>query len=1089
LESENTKTLIIDKQIDEKSVDDRKIIYMLPYPIGCLYHNLLFREKAEEFFSFYDVSFTASVILKYLSTIAVADYYEHYKKGKWVSENINSVILNYYKPYSTTSSYELLKTIMSEPPGNNVYSIVFDFREYLLTQINPGAVPAFIENKCQVIDLFRYFDSYENEINSSKYTGIEPPRQVLDNFLNLLRYIILSLLPILELEMLSPVKGQDAYNSLIAQGTSIVTGKIKYKNNNDFLNIHDGKMFLRTTFNTLLPLYPFVCLRESEIDPQKDRGRILFLKDCSATFTAYIDFIERRNYYGEKILPDISRDISSFIKTLQTSFFRKPETSSSLAIDFNSFINLHKTFYIESVRLKEVVNSFIAKNNHHYGIIKGRPGHGKTTFLANFITDRKNDPIVYHFVRPMNNWDNSALCLGSMIEQMLRLTGEHDKKTSEITDKLGVLPNKFLQVLSDTASYAESKGKKLILVIDSVDRFKDLQLLMAVFPSRLPDNTIVLFSISSDSESNKEEIDLTHLGSNLVIFEDKLLPGFSVEEIEKYINKFGVFNIEQHLAVELSRKIYQASFGGEPLLVRLFLDSMRVGQIKINDLLNLDEKPEDWTMLQWKNHLLNDRYYRTKIWTSIYAVPKYNDESGYYFSYQILGLLALLRHSTDDEELASFFEKEVYEVKKYRHLLNKFLFNEKDKFYIKFPFVDYLDRSLFTTRDLIGFNQMIINCYESFSRTGEENKRNYNDFSTNSLMCLADHYCQLGQLTGDYSGLLNLESDEDFRMEQGVRTGAGTVLRGLKLAIDAAIETGEISNYMKFGFLFNDVDTNGIKHGLSPIVTYAINGDFNSALQIVRKIPNEQLRYILLLFLAWLMMKSGNKSLCVEVIKEALAVPRAGIYEDFKNFLFEIIGTFLGNGITDIMKVLKKDVDERVTINCYGELADTLEKQPELLIKISTDAAMYLRRLADDTLRSEFIEVFARIVTKIKHVIKNRQFFENLVFEAWNIADEIVRCKTLAMLAETIADIDLFRSTELYQEILRHIGSMKDDSIERIKLEAFITGRAAKLGNNDWAVEVFNALIDRSSEFPEERTELNHTEKLQLQRFTLQTRF
>lgn len=1065
MKTDTHKTSFLVELTSEEKQKRTYFISTLPYPLGYLYRELILRVEMGEYCSFYDITELSTALLRYLTSIAVADYVGKFEKGDLNCSEINQQILGYLRSPSNSKSRSLLKSILEFYIRENVKLEVEPLKKLLKAGEDSRKLPEFFDARGKLIDVFLYFCRLEEELDRESFKFSEPSVKTFASYLDLFEYLVEQLEPVLQIDLKVPVTGFE-YNTLDARGVSLEPANTNYENGEEVVKEFDRQPTLYLDPTKSFSLYPFVCLEKDNLEEPRQRGSLLFVYQASLSGVTFTDFVSRRQVVGSQLNEKLINRLEEIVRDLQAEAPREQKPPTSPIINFDDFINFHDQFYLDRSALRKEVEGFIYGNNRHYGLITAQIGKGKTAFLANLVKEKKDHPVVYHFIRDVNSLDDPVIILRSLIGQLMKIGGVYEKSSAEIPGELKALEEKFLTVLERTAADCKKNNERLLLIIDGIDVAREPEKVVELLPDSLPDNVVGIISARIDEQDSEPLIDLSGLGARVIKFKNCPLKGFDVDEIPLFLQKVGFVVEDKTLPQKLLEKIYYSTFGGDPLMMQLLIEAVRLEQIKFKELIRLDEKPSDWSLQRWKEHLLTDEYFRCEVLLPLYSPARIPDDPNRYFSDKILGLFTALDHSVTDEDLAQLLRAELYRVKQYRRLLNKFLMAQDDNYSIRHHSLREVFSHLYTTRDYLRYRRMIINFYEVTRRVEGVARRDCKSLSRNALRFLPEQYFKVGEITGDYQGLWDLESDENFRWEQGLKIGVRSILRGLENAIDAAIKKDNINEFMKFSFLYNDVESGGIRGGLSTIVTQALEGNYNEAMNLIRKIPDEAFQYKQMLFLAWLLARSNDFMNCMEILDEALLLPGATFEENDEDLIFKIVENIIEIGIAEGLDILKTGIEEERIVRYYSRLADLLKDYPALILNLATGASMQLRKTRNEEVKGRFIVEFAGIIIKLDDEIKRRQFFENFVFEAKNLEDETIKYRTLADLGEIAVKDNPERAEDLLREILDELKDMGPHSPLRYKLEAVVAGKAARMEKEEWAAEIFNDIIQNASNLP-----------------------
>jgi len=1073
LSKNKSKTaLLIEDSIEmmNRRVD---FIKSLPFPISLMYKDLIVRSKFGEDISFFDVSRFPTLILKYLSFIAISDYLKSINEGNWSSREVNSMILDYFDLADGRKAHRIIQTILQEFSGRGL-SPAIEGMKNLLNVCPPGKfLPDFVDKNALLIDLFIYFFRLEDELSRGSYLLNSPPSATIQSYIALIEYIVTRLFPVLS-HPLCVLTDEDQGGCFIARGLDIESEK------KDIPEEYKDKAVLEVDGKKIIQLHPFISLK---LNSRGIPETLLFLHRASNNACSYMDYFTSRETRIIDPEDDLAGDVIGIIKKLRSDAPEKKVEPSSPIVNFDSFINSNIRQFTGRKAICKEIEGFIIGKNRKYAVLTGETGRGKTTLLCKIVNDKKDYPCIYHFVRDTNDLDNPTVILRSLIGQLMIIIGDFHLHWRDIPRDIPALVDMFNEKLANAADRCKRNEEKLIFIFDGLDGASDPDEILNILPSSLPDNVTAIISLGileeDDAVTGKKKgdlkVDLPFGEGILHRFKNCPLESFTPEETTEFLTKSELSYHKEKRRRDIISRIHWASLAGEPQILKLLADSIKCSQFSPGDILRFEEKPPEMEVSQWREHLLSDEYYRINILLPLYTPVENPGVTELTFPYDLLGILLLINHPLNDDDLAYIFGTDMYRVMKNRRSLNKFLLLEDKLYSPRDRVLRQVFLNLFTHKDLIRFHRKIIDFYEIRKFHRDRYILDSKELSQNALKYLPHHYYTLGNLTGDFSELFEAVGNDRFRMEQGLKLGIPAILESLKLAISAAIKTDDIDALMKYGFLYDDIQSGGIKGGLSMIVTQAVEGNFTEALDIVRKIQDQPFRYKQMLFIAWLLARSDDFLKTMEILDEALLIPGATFSAEDEDLIFKITEKLIGMGIAEGLDILKTGVDEERVVSYYSRLAGILADYPDLILRIATGISMQLRKISDESLKSKFIVEFGRIIIGLDDEIKKRQFFENLIYEARNLDDENIRYTTLMELALVFREVDLVRCEDIFRrDILEQLEEMGDYSSLRFSLEAKVAGKVATIGNQEWAIELFEDVIQRALRLmiPEEKADI-----------------
>ncbi|MCD4785148.1 MAG: ATP-binding protein [Candidatus Eremiobacteraeota bacterium] len=1059
------KTALLTEDSSEMMKKRIELINSFPFPISLLYKDLIIRAKLGEDISFFDVSRFPAIILKYLSFVTISDYLKYSNEKKCSSREINRMILDYFDSPDEKRAHGIINSILSEFVDRELSPSAEGLMKLLSVCPDSKFLPDFVDRKASLIDVFMYFFRIEEELNQGSYLLKEPSGRTIQSYFALIEYIVIQLAPILS-HPICVLDGKSPGSCSVARGTDIKSG------NMDIPEKYLHKAVLKVGGDSFVELHPFVSLKVSSGGSPET---LLFLHRASVNGCSYMDYLSSREIRIEEPGDGLAPDVIEILNRLRGDAPPKKVEPLSPIVNFDSFINSHAEHFVGREVLHKEIEGFIVGNNRKYAILTGETGRGKTALLCKLVNDKKKNPCIYHFVKNVGGLDRPGVILRSLIGQLMVISGEFNLHWRDIPRDLPTLINMFNEELATVAARCKRNEEKLIFVFDGLDDSQEPGEILDILPSSLPDNVVGIISVGISEDDGNLNVELPFGEGIIYRFKNCPLKSFTLEESGKFLKKAGLSFEKEKRPQDIINRIHWSSLAGEPLILKMLTDGIICNQFTPRGILCFEEKPPEMDISRWREYLLQDEYYRISVLMPLYTPVETPGITEGTFPYDLLGVLLMINHPVNDDNLASIFKTDIYRIMKNRRSLNKFLIFEDNLYSPCNNLLRQVFSNTFTHKDLIKFHEKIIDFYEIRKPHRDQYILDSKELGLNALKYLPHHYYMLGNLTGDYSRLFEALGNDRFRMEQGLRLGVPSILESLKLAIDAAIKSDDISALVKYGFLFDDIQSGGIKGGLSMIVTQSTEGNFTEALDIVRKIQDRPFKYKQMLFITWLIARSDDFLKTMEILDEALVIPGATFSEEDEDLIFKITETLIEMGIAEGLDILKTGVGEERVVRYYSRLAGILAGYPDLILKIATGISMQLRKISDESLKSKFIVEFGRIIIGLDDEIKKRQFFENLIYEARNLDDEKIKYTTLAELAQVFKEVDLVRCEDiLRRDILGELEEMGDYSVLRFSLEANMAGRIATIGNQDWAIELFEDVIERASKLmiPDEKADI-----------------
>ncbi len=1039
----------------------KNLVTNLPFPIGALYKNLLIKTGLEEKVSFFELTKLSAALLKYLSAVAISDYMSYFEEKKWSSPEINRAILDYFAAPNEKNAHKTTKLILTGFKENDFLPVIPGFLRLMEKCPTNTEIPDFIKIRGSLLDTFLFFFHLENEMNSGRFFLVEPSKEIVSGYFLLLEHILFQLYSIFNYPVFIPVR-EMPFNCYTIEGPCIRSQKIAFSGGEEFTDKYHFRAILHITEQKFMELHPFLYLHDVSGGKGITTGNLLFLHRASDTGYTYIDYHAGREIPISQLDKKLRPKIESFLQKLQTEAPMEKREKRQPLVSFREFIEFHSRFFVGRENLIKEIDQHINNSNQVYGLLTGKEGHGKTALLCQYINTHKETPIIYHFVRKIADLDKPVIILRSLVAQLMHIKGTLDIAWGDIPYKIADLVVMFREKLEDTAKFCRKNNEKLVFIIDSVDEIPYLRETLEIIPENLPDNVVGILSLETSDGTQDIGIDLHIKPEYIHFFNNCPMEPLSRKEITILLEKTGIELIQSQKLDLLVEKIYWTTQCGQPLIVKLVINSILSDQLNINTILSLPDKPESMNIGEWYAFLNDDDFYRTDFLEVLYGPTQPEDTGDQVLLYDILGALLLFQHTVSDDDLARAFRCDIFRIMENRRRLNKFLILEEGRYsFSNHRIMDYI-RPLFSIRDLIRIHAKIIDYYEVRKPAEEGGTLESHVISLDALRYLPLHYYLTGRLSNDYHLLFELLGDDHFRMEQGLRLSMKDMLESLELAINISVEKNDIKNLIRFGFLYDDIKNRGIKGGLSLIVSQAEEGNFKEAVEMTRKIQDESFKFRQMLFIVWMLARNNDFLKTMEFLDEALMMPGSTFHKEDEDFVFAVVEEVIGIGIAEGLDLLTSGVNEERIVSNYSRLADVLARYPDLVLNVVTSAAMQLRKISSEELKSKFILEFARINNQLDDEIKKRQFFENFIYEAKNLEDEQIRYKALADLAAIFVNVDRARCDDILKDALLDIENMGLLSPMRFKLEAYYAGMIARRGDEEWAAELFKNAMEAS---------------------------
>ena len=1060
----NTTSFILEESLG-MSERRKNLVTNLPFPMGALYKNLLIKTGLEEQVSFFEITKLSAALLKYLSAVAISDYLGYFEEKKWSSPEINRAILDYFAAPNEKNAHKTTKLILTGFKENEFMPVVPGFLRLLEKCPANTELPDFIKVRGSLLDTFLFFFHLENEMTSGRFFLVEPSKEIVSGYFLLMEHILFQLYSIFNYPVFIPVRGMP-FNCWAIEGPSIRHQKIAFSGEDEFTDKYHFKAILHLSDQKFMELHPFLYLQDASGGKGVSIGNLLFLHRASEAGYSYIDYHAGREIPISQLDKKLRPRIESFLKKLQAEAPMEKREKRQPLVSFKEFIEFHSRFFVGRENLIEEIDEHIKNNNQVYALLTGNEGHGKTALLCHYINTHKETPVIYHFVRKIADLDKPIVILRSLIAQLMHIKGTLDIAWEDIPYRIADLVEMFRDKLEDTAKFCRKNKEKLVFIIDSVDEIPYLRETLEIIPENLPDNVVGILSLEAPDGTQDIGIDLHIKPEYIRSFKNCPMESLSREEITILLNKTGLGLTQSQKPDLLVEKIFWATQCGQPLIVRLVINSILSAQLNFNTILSLPDKPESMNIGEWYAFLEDDDFYRTDFLETLYGPTQPDDTGDQVLLYDILGALLLFQHTVSDDDLARAFRCDIFRIMENRRRLNKFLILEEGRYsFSNHRIMDYI-RPLYSIRDLIRIHAKIIDYYEVRKPAIEGGTLESHVISLNALRYLPLHYYLTGRLSNDYQLLFDLLSDDHFRMDQGLRLSMKDMLESLELAINVAVEKNDIKNLIKFGFLYDDIKNRGIKGGLSLIVSQAEEGNFKEAIEMTRKIQDESFKFRQMLFIVWMLAHNNDFLKTMEFLDEALMMPGSTFHKEDEDFVFAVVEEVIGIGIAEGLDLLTSGVDETRIVSNYSRLSNILSSYPDLILNVVTSAAMQLRKISSEELKSKFILEFARINNQLDDEIKKRQFFENFIYEAKNLEDEQIRYKALADLAVIFINVDKARCDDILRDALLDIENMGLLSPMRFKLEAYYAGLIARMGDEEWASKLFKNAMEASYSLP-----------------------
>ena len=218
------------------------------------------------------------------------------------------------------------------------------------------------------------------------------------------------------------------------------------------------------------------------------------------------DWLERRlGLDPEEAHPRLMFNIEDWWLEPRSRPINRAEVLKALQIDSGT---LPQVFYVDPRTyiphpgFERKVDDLIASMQAGYVVIVGPPGSGKSTFIARYIQKREwqyHQPVIrYYCFTEVNDplfrqRVSKTEFLKSMIEQLWQQFGHLLPEEGRYDYSL----KKFYQLLTHLGQYFETRGKKLLMVVDGLDHAKradieDTKKLLNVLPGHLPQGVVCL---------------------------------------------------------------------------------------------------------------------------------------------------------------------------------------------------------------------------------------------------------------------------------------------------------------------------------------------------------------------------------------------------------------------------------------------------------------------------------------------------------------------------------------------------------------------------------------------------------------------
>lgn len=1030
----------------------------LPFPLSLMFKELLIKEEMGHEISPFQILYFASSLIKYTACITMADWCRYLDDKNLRVSEVNSSILKYLKTGCMQDAIRMIEIITQQMVKQNVPIFLRKLPEILKPCFTEVKTPSFFDPESTLINAFNCFVNFQKELTHGIYSLNNPPQKIVNDYFRIAEHLACNIGKIFEHSPIIPFPGKN-FNCYTTLGTIIRANNIRFDSQNVFVNKYKTKAVLYKSADHYLNLYPFVIAAGLDSGAGRDIN-LLFAVRASVDGCHYMDLWESREFITDTLTDkNLETAFGEILRKLQIDVPREKKEMLSPVLSFDDLIAYHKERFIPREIVSDKLHNFIKKAGGKYAVLYGLRGCGKTTLLCSLLFNMKEHPFIYHFARRINNHDKPQVVLRSLIGQLLKIRGTFEMDWGIVPYDIPSLINLFKDKLFETAAYCKKNNEKLVFIFDALDDLTFEDDSIPIIPQFLPENVVGIMSRRLFSDGGMSEI--PYPDEYLQNLEQFHLESFSLSEISSLLESRELLSDNKEEAENFSNKFYWASLKGDPLLAGLLSDCILADRIKKESIISLDKKlieQEDW-----KAKILEDDHYRVNIFNKMLNPDGGEFDPSCNLIPFIAGLINTAYHPLSCHQSAQIIRTDAVKILPLMRQLNPYLTRERDGvYYSNLEFADHFNKYL-TKNDKIDLTRKLIEFYGVKLRKDSIRNLDFKSLSAEALSFLPEHFYRLGMLTEDYSGLYELAGNDQFRLEQGLRHNVHEILDTLHLAVNASIEQNDIPNLIKFGFLYDDIKSGGIKGGLSLIISQAVEGSLNEALKMVRKIPDESFKYRLLLFLVWLTSKNGDFLNAIEILDEALVLSEASFDVEDEDFILTLVEGIIGNGIAEGLDVLETGASESKVVEYYSRLADLLTGHPELIQKIATGASMQLRKISDEKLKSQYILEFAGIVSRLNDEIKKMQFLENFIYEACNIEDERIQCETRAKLAQILAEVDGARAEEILRSIIEDLEEMGSSAL-RFSLEALTAGKIAQLGREEWACELFSNIIEKSSQ-------------------------
>ena len=543
----------------------------------------------------------------------------------------------------------------------------------------------------------------------------------------------------------------------------------------------------------------------------------------------------------------------------------KPDNGGETGEEIASFPADANAIFVGRSEIFHSLFSHLEKQASAYFYIRGQSGYGKTAifeYLRQSTSAGKFPsamPPSIQPIRPIFVWhfcqtgQHPLWVLRSLYRQILQQV--YQKSSVEIIAHIQKLPGglenlvkHFARLLQQASEEVlQPERQKLVIAVDGIDDYRprpDAMPLLSFFPARLPDN--VFFWLSWATTDNNDEIlpasyrqdgiglhAIRCCQTALIELAGSPLAPFSSKDVATWVERHPEFASESECFSDEVR----GKSSGDPLYLSLLADALAAGILPI-------DQPQSWPQGRCA---LMQHYWQTLATDSELA------------GYRLAGILAIMQHPGNDHLFCSVLARPAASTRHERWCLNPLLKYQGNDYLIGHRALrDYI-ASQFHRQDNENFHRDLLHYY-----CGNENNKDYKNFSDQALWYLGHHLYQTGRL----SWLNSIANDDNFKEEKINRFKAyNPYLQDIALAMQANFCQQNYRQLLSLGYRYYHVVSESLK-GMAHAFHAAAHGNYGMALERIRIIEDEQDLFKGILIVLWHALANEDYEQLLPILQE-----------------------------------------------------------------------------------------------------------------------------------------------------------------------------------------------------------------------------